>query len=218
MVNIEQNLLVSDTIRIPSGFRVPYVGGVNIRAGDGRLTRDGAVGGRWLIGTQDQANLFAYLYSEYGNYALSTARFYVTTLSEDGFYSPYYAYVERPSTVDQTITVNDAGGWFTGVTINLTDCQLQSVSKSADYTQTSSDRLIYINTSGGDVTITLPAANAPNANTVFSLVKTSAAHNLKFKRAGSDTLNGGSATLTANAAINTRVDYISDGVSAWTTL
>jgi hypothetical protein len=74
--------------------------------------------------------------------------------------------------------------------------------------------MVLATTSGGTVTITLPAATSPAANTPFCFWKQSAANSLVIQRAGADTVGAGtSITLTA---LNERAELVSDGVSAWT--
>lgn len=202
-------------LQVPDGGRVPYTGSVDLRGVAPLLVRDGYVNGKLLLAISDSSELFPFIQAIYGGYSVDSLRLYVTALSEDEHYSPYLAYVERPSVADGTMPVvaTAGGGRLKGVVVNLTDCILQFVTKAANYTRTTSNRLVYYDTASGNRTDTLPAASAVTPNTIYSAVISGAGHNVVITPAGSDTINGAS-TLTING-LNTRVDFYSDGVSAW---
>lgn len=87
--------------------------------------------------------------------------------------------------------------------------------KTADYTATASDYFVTADATSGNVTITLPAANARGAGkTPFVRVKRidSSGNTVTVQRAGSDTIDGG--TTTTLAALGAK-DFSSSGGTAW---
>jgi hypothetical protein len=154
------------------------------------------------------------LLTTYWSYSTASANLYASWLDETGHYSPFSVTVSRPYPGDD-YQINDQT-WAKQISLTAYNWTLQSVTKTGDYTVTTSDRLVYANTAGGNITLTLPAASAVSANTVFSASKTSASNTLTVQRAGADTVNGGANTTAT--ALNARINVISNGVSAWVTI
>lgn len=84
---------------------------------------------------------------------------------------------------------------------------------SANTTLTGIDNTLIVNTSGGNVTVTLPAAasvyNANNgAGIVYQIKKASAANTLTIQGTGGETIDGGAtyAITTANVAVTVRTN------------
>lgn len=208
LVNVELTLL-SDPPHVPvDGGRVPFVGGVGSRAVDGALVRDGFLNGKWLLDIVSSAELFSFIYGRYSSYTVSSQRFYVSTLDESGNYSPYYVYLERPSTADNTVAVSVANGyWLTGALWNLTDCQIQSVSKTSSYSVTSSDHFIYADATSANVVLTLPDPTSVNAYVVYSAVLTATAssHTVSFKYS--------TTTYASTSTVYGRINVFSDGTN-----
>lgn len=192
---------------------IPLQGPVARRVLSGAVVRAGAVVVPMQWDVMTLAALRALL-TTYWSYSTASASLYATWLDETGHYSPFAVTVSRPYPGDD-YQINDQT-WARQISLTAYNWTLQSVTKTSDYTVTTSDRLVYANTAGGNITLTLPAANAVSANTVFSASKTAAANTLTVQRAGSDTVNGG--TNTTATALNARIDLISDGVSAWVTI
>lgn len=192
---------------------IPLQGPAARRVLSGAVVRNGAV---TLPMQWDVMRLSALraLLTTYWGYTTASASLYASWIDETGHYSPFAVTVSRPYPGDD-YQVNDQV-WARQISLSAYNWTLQSVTKTANYTITASDRLVYADTTGGSVTLTLPAANAVNANTVFSAVKTAAANTLTVQRAGADTVNGG--TDTAASASGARIDLVSDGVSAWVTI
>lgn len=188
------------------------VGRVGTRLGSGGWRWDGALTGALTWDVLDREAYDALIIALFGNYTTSRARLYFTVIDEAGRYSPFLFHVDRPVS---GAYVNY--GSVTELELVLFGGVLQSSIKTSNYTMTASDRLVYGSTAGGSVTLTLPAASAVAVDTVVSAEKLGAANTLTIQRGGSDTINGGttSLTLTANAS---RYDLYSDGVSAWKTL
>lgn len=192
---------------------IPLQGPRAQRTLSGAVVRSGAVNVPLLWDIMTLAAL-RNLLTTYWGYSTASANLYASWLDETGHYSPFAVTVSRPYPGDG-YQVNDQA-WAKEITLAGHNWTLQSVTKSANYTVTTSDRLVYGNTGSGNVTLTLPAASAPGANTVFSFVKTSASNTLTVQRAGGDTINGG--TSVSLSALNARVDVVSDGSSAWVTI
>lgn len=194
---------------LPSNF-VPLTGAVQRRSNAGRRRDDGAIVGALQVDIAERADLNVFMDAVFGGWVTPSVRVYMTLLTEDGWYNPMRVWLEKP-----TFQVAP-GGALVNVQFPLFDAVVQSVTKAANASLTTSERLAYGDTSGGNVTLTLPAASAVNAHTVMSVAKTATANTLTVQRAGGDTLNGGtSVALTANGA---RVDLVSDGVSKWRSL
>jgi len=90
---------------------------------------------------------------------------------------------------------------------------LTNVICTSDYTATSEDGTILIDTAGGNVTITLPAAS--KAQFLFIKRISSGINTASIARAGSDTIEG-AASLSLVSQFSSRI-LISDGVSTWYT-
>jgi hypothetical protein len=209
MLNIETDIETPPTA-MPDAL-APLLGSVRTQLMDSSVRRDGFINHRWLIDPIKTAEFRALLYAVLGDFVTSSATVYITTIDEAGYYSPFLCELERPYIGDHYETA--VGGWRRSLIIPLLNLRLQSVTKSATYTMTSSDRLIYGYTNGGGFTLTLPSAAGVTANTIYSIEKADAANTLTIARAGSDTVDGGaSVTLAVNHG---RYDLASDGVSAW---
>lgn len=91
---------------------------------------------------------------------------------------------------------------------------------TASATLSIQDTLVSVNTTGGAVALTLPAANSIPAGTIFEAVKTSGVNALSWQPAAGDTVESGGAgvaySFTFAGVASSRI--VSDGVSAWTVL
>ena len=193
--------------------RVPLRGPIARRVLSGTVVRNGAVATSMQWDVMKLSDLRALTTTYWGD-AKDSASLFASWLDETGHYSPFSVVVQRPY-VGEHYQINDTV-WAKEIRLDAFDWRLQSSTKTSNYTVTTSDRLIYANTASGNITLTLPAASAPNANTVFSFVKTAAANTLIVQRAGSDTLNGG--TSVSLTALNARLNVISNGISAWVSI
>lgn len=211
ILNIEVNYLTTDLIGVPPDGRVPLVGSIGRRA-NGVLKRDGFKNGKWALDITGQEAFNAFLLSQFGSYTLNSKSLYVSTIDETGKYSPYLCNVERPSTVDGTAIPAISGKHLTPAICNLIDCILQTVTKSANATITTSERFVYVDTSGGSRTMTLPAVAGVTAYTVYSFLKSSASNSMILDGNGSELIAG--ATTHTSTALNARVDIYTDGI-AW---
>lgn len=187
----------------------PLTGLVRRRALSGRPRHDGAINEALRFDVATRAQLNAFMNAVFAGWETPGAQVYVSLLGEDGYYSPWQAYIEKPS-----FTVAP-GGTRIGVEFPLWNLALQSVTKTGNATITTAERLVYGDTTSGSVTLTLPAAASVTAYTVYSFVKTVAANSLVLDGNASETIDGATTkTLTAQYA---RADIYSTG-SAWLSL
>lgn len=206
MVNLSTYVTIPPNI-LDDG-EAPLLGGAATRAQDATLYRDGWIRHNWRLDLESRADYNALIYGVFGGFTTASKTVYITTISEDGYYSPFLCKVDKPyPSENYRVTL---GGWVRDLTMPFVKLQLQSVTKTTTATLTASERLAYCDTSGGNFTVTLPAADAVGTNTVVSVRKTSASNTLTIAAGAGDTVSD--TTLTAN---NGRYDFASDGVSAW---
>lgn len=211
MVNVETYL---DAPQVLNMGRVPAVGSVKERDLAGILTRTGKINSHWLFDAPTDAGRIAFNAAAFGDQTTASAELYISTLDDTGHYSPYLVVVDRP-VEQEDYTLVFGGVYVRALTVNLFNCRVQSLSKSANYTVTTSDHLIYMDTSGGSRTFALPALSGVNPNVVYSFIKTSASNNLVLDPNSTETIDGAS-TKTVTA-LNARVDIISNGTQ-WVSL
>jgi hypothetical protein len=95
-----------------------------------------------------------------------------------------------------------------------------SLAVSADTTLTYKDSLVIVDTSGGNVTITLAPANSwgPTKSPIIAIIKTGATNTLTIAPASGDTLNYWlhNLTITAGSITSTGIVVLmSDGATKW---
>lgn len=189
------NLLVSLTGKVKRGTS----------AGTGRA--DGFIDGALAFDIMRWTAFRAFMYSVFGGFNVASKSAAFTLITTDKFYTPFIGKIKEPTFTP----VNDV--WIKDVRFPLSALVLQASTKITTYTITASDRLVKGDTTSGNFTLTMPAANAVQADTIVSVQKIASANTLTIQRAGSDTVNAGtSVALTANYS---RYDFYSDGVSAW---
>lgn len=212
MVNIETYVAVPPHV-FPN-YLMPLSGPVKTRLGSGAARRDGWISGVWpwdLLSASDWRSL---VNNVMGGFTVASRALYISTISEDYYYSPYLVSVEKPYPQDE-LEPAIGGRDVRNIVMPLHKGVLQSVTKTSNYTVTASDRLIYVDTSGGTRTMTLPAANSVTPNTVYSFQKTSASNSMVLDGDGSETIDG--ATTKTLTGLNARADIVSDG-SAWSSV
>lgn len=206
--NLEINVLPSQ-----GGAPMPLQGGAVGRALGGKLRRDGAAVGVWMVDVMAGiADFNTLLYTMFGSYTTASKQLYVITQDDHGFWSPFLCYVDCPVMRQSA----DVFNWFPRkVRFDLFGGVLQSLTKATAYTVTTSDHLIYVDTSGASRTMTLPALSGVTADVPFRFVKTSASNSLILDPDSAETIDGASTkTITANRAGAT---IIKSG-SQWVTL
>lgn len=189
-------------------------GSVATRVGSGVSRRDGYIFHNWRLDLAYRTEFNALIKALTGAHFTAQSRsLYISTIDETGHYSPFLCVVDKPYPQEHYRLRN--GGFIDALVVPFARLRLQSVTKTANYSITTADRLVYGNTASGNITLTLPAAASVVANTVYSIEKTAAANTLTIDGNGSETVNGAAnVTLTA---VDSRYDLISDG-TAWTSV
>lgn len=184
----------------------PLTGKVRRKTYSGVMRHDGYIDSVLFFNLMRVSYYRTFMNTVFGGFNVASKAVALTLLTEDGYYTPFLGRVEKPTFA----YANEA--WLKNVRFPLSNLIKQAVSKSANYTVTTSDRLINVDTSGGSVTLALPALAGVTVNTVFSAVKTSASNSLIFDPNSSELIEGASTyTLTAQYS---RIDFYSDG-SQW---
>jgi hypothetical protein len=212
MVNLET---VISPPSVLEGGRVPVLPPIAERALDGILTRSGKIPSRLKFTDATEAERVALNTLLFASQSVASIQLYMSLLAEDGHFNPYLVVADRPYELEQYTRFNDLNLSRDGLLLPLFDCRLQYLTKTANYTITTADHLVYFDTSGGSRTASLAALSGFNENVVYSVVKTSASNSLIIDPNGSETIDGAS-TKTVTA-LNARVDFIKrDG--AWITV
>lgn len=207
MVNIESTYGL--TIHQLPGNLVPLVGKNRKRAASGNVRRSGAIDGALLLDVASRSNLNAFINAVFGGWNSASAQMYLSVLTTDGHYTSIRAYVEPPAFE----AVNAAN--LKTIELPITGIAVQKLSKSANYTVTTADHMIEVDTTSGSVTLALPALSGVAQNVPYSFIKTVAANSLVLDGNSSETVDGASTkTLTAQYA---RVDLVYDGTQ-WVTI
>lgn len=184
----------------------PLTGKVRRKTYAGVMRHDGYIDSELFFNVMRVSSYRTFMNTVFGGFNVASKAVALTLLTEDGYYTPFTGRVEKPSFA----YANEA--WLKNVRFPLSNLIKQAVSKSSNYTVTTSDRLINVDTLGGSVTLALPALAGVTVNTVFSAVKTSASNSLIFDPNSSELIEGASTyTLTAQYS---RIDFYSDG-SQW---
>lgn len=210
--NVETPLGFAPHVLQP-GSAIPLVGPRRRQTLDRAVQRNGAINVAMQWSMLRKSALLDWIVATWGDYLTASKALYASWWDETGHYSPFAVTLERPVENEHYRVVN--GTWVADVRVPGWGWTLQKVAKSGDYTVTTSDRLIEVDTSGGDVTLTLPAASAPNPYTVFSFVVVTAGNDLILDGDGAETIDG-DATKTLTA-LNARADLYSTG-AAWITI
>lgn len=187
--------------------RVRLTSGNRRKNANGAFREDGHLNAELVIDMVDRSGLDTLVYAVIGGWTTPSVERAVSLIDEQGYYSPFLAHVGKP-----TLTAPIGGYWRTQVVFPLSNLRLQSTTKTANYTVTADDRLIYCNTGSGSITLALPAANSVQTYSIYSAVKTAAANTLTLDPNSTELIEGASTyAVTAQYA---RVDFYSDG-SAW---
>lgn len=215
MTNVETYFSEKPPHIIPDGA-ICLRGGVQTQTASGKWRRDGFPDATRLMwdAPLTYTELNAFRYAIWTSLTTENASVYISAIDEAGFYSPFYVEAAQPYNGTH-YTVSD-GGYIRGLTVPLGAVALQSTSVAADHTLTTSQRLLYVNTSGATRTVTLFDVATATLNTVYSVVKTSASNSLVLDGSGAQTI-GGAATKTVTA-LNHRVDFYTDNGTSWTVL
>lgn len=205
LVNVT-TLTTYDPTVLPE-YLTPLLGKVKRRTLSGTARNVGYIESQLVFDILRWSDYRTFMNAIFGGFETASKAVALTLLTTDNYYTPFLGKIEPPTFTP----ANDY--WIRDVRFPLNALVKQSVSKSANYTVTASDRLINVDTSGGDVTLALPAISGVTANVPFSFVKSaSASNNLVIDPNSTEQIEGASTyTLTAQYA---RVDIYSDG-SQW---
>lgn len=206
ILNLETWL--SDPPRIEDGDAIPLVGSVRSVLGNGGVRFDGAINVPYRMDSEERTGFNKFINEALGGFTTAYVTRYITWIDEEGFYSPFLVEFVRPT---RWRNANDT--YVADIEGELRNCRLQYVTKTGNYTVTTADRLVYVDTSGGSRTMTLPALSGVTEGTVYSFKKLVAANSLILDPNSSETIEG-SSTLTLTA-INSRVDITKDSSSNW---
>ena len=198
---------------------IPLLGPIARRTIGQTVQHNGAIDVplRWDVLTHAEFNtLIAALF---GNYLTGYAQLYASWMDETAAgnpynYSPFTVTLERPYPGSH-YNVHDSGN-IRNLAIPGYDWSLVSTTYASSDTAAVTDGLIYGDTSGGDVTMTLPAASGWPVNVVWPFVKTSASNSLILDADGAATIDG-SVTKTLTG-LNERANLVRSGASNWVSL
>jgi hypothetical protein len=207
LVNIE-TLLGKPPFSLPDR-RIPLLASNGRRTLNQALQRNGSINVKLPVSFVTQTNHNAFVYSVFGGFTVASKAVVLSAIDETGYYSPFTAELDRPIEAEN-YQVSPGGVWLIEYELPFNNLTLQSTTVTGDTTITSSTRLVYANTAGGNIIITLPAVGTPGTYTPFGVVKTSASNTVTIKDAAA-------ATVTTITALYGRKDLITNG-TAWVIL
>ncbi len=212
MANVETAMEFPPQVR--DELRIPLLAPVRRRTLDNAVQRNGSIDVplRWDILKLSALNTF--ITSYWANYTTSSAALFASWMDETGNYSPFSVTLERPLQGEH-YRIQDPV-WLQELRIPGYGWTLQSVTKSSDVTTTTSERLVYVDTSGGTRTMTLPALAGVTSDTVYSFVKTSASNTLTLDGNSSETVDG-NATKSVTA-LNARINIVKTSATTWVSI
>lgn len=192
------------------GKPMPLLGSVSSELVSGGSTRDGRRNAVLVYPSLYRDEFNALVLAIWGDFTTANKRGYISMPDESGHYSPFRVDIVRPVIDDDyEVTINLTP---VDVRIAVNNGILQAVSKTSNFTHTTSERLALVSTAGGNVTATLAAASSYTPHTIYSFVKVGASNDLVIDPNSSETI-GGASTLTMTADRD-RADIYTDG-SAW---
>jgi hypothetical protein len=187
-------------------YLTPLTGKVRRKTYAGVMRHDGYIDSALYFDVMRVSYYRTFMNTVFGGFTTPSKAVALTLLTEDGYYTPFTGRIEKASFTP----VNDV--WIRDVRFPLSNLIKQSSTKTANFTVTTSTRLLVGDTTSGDITFALPALAGVTANTVYSFVKSASANSLILDPNSSELIEGASTyTLTAQYA---RVDIYSDG-SQW---
>lgn len=212
LTNVET--VVSDPPQILENGRIPLLRPSKSRALDSSIQRNGKINVPLRFDGLTAADRIALNTFLFGSQSLAGRQMYASAIDEFDFYSPYAVYIDRPYEAQEYRLVS-GGAWVRDVTLPCSNWAIQIDTISSSGSVTTSQHYVQSNTSGGNVTLDLPALSGVVSDVVYSFHKIHASNSLILDPDSSETIDGNSTlTLTANGA---RVDIAKiDG--AWKTV
>lgn len=205
LTNVE--FLLGKAPSVLPGERIPLLPPLRRVMSDNSVQRNGKVNVPMKWDVLTHGALEAAIAAWWGGYTVSSAELYAVWLDESRYYSPFKVSLERPLPGEHYQDVNPR--FLQDLIVPGTDWRLQSALKTANTTVTAADRLLYVDTSAGSRTMTLPPAATPAPYTPFSFIKAHVSNSLIIDGDGAETVDG-AATLTLTA-LNARAVLYSDG-------
>lgn len=211
MTNVEATATTAQFHCVPDGL-IPLLGPIDRRTLDNAVQRNGAIDVELRCDSMLLSDLDTLILAVWGAYTTASYTGFISWLDITARigaanYSPFACELGFPT------WVSNQGVWAQEVVIPALNCVHQVNTENSTTTITTSERYNESDTTGGAVTLTLPAANAVTANTVYSFVKTGGGNTLTVSRAGADTIDG-----TTSITVTGRTNIVSDAVSAWTSI
>lgn len=186
---------------------VPFTSRAPRKLANGAIREDGYINAELAFEIADRADLNDLMYAVFGGWTVASVERAISLMDESGHYSPYLAWMGKPS-----FRTARGGVYRLEVVFPLSNLRLQSATKTGNYTVTADDRLLYCNTTSGSITLALPAVATVNPYVMYSAIKTAAGNTLTLDPNSSEQIN--SASTYAVTAVNARVDFYTDA-TAW---
>ncbi len=207
MVNLEYTYDL--TAHVVPNRALPLTGVNRKRAMSGKMRHSGAINGSLYLDVARRADLNAFMNAIFGGWETASVQKYMTLISEDGFYMPVLAYLEKPVFE----IVNDV--FVRPVEFGIAGAVVQSVTKTANYTVTTSDHFVKGDTTSGNVTLALPALAGVTPYVPYVFLKVASSNNLVLDPSSTEQVDGASTkTLTA---LYSRAVLVYDGTQ-WVTI
>ena len=188
---------------------VPLSGPNRRRLASGRVRSDGQIDAKLLWDRLDYSDYVKLIQQVFGGFTTGSKLLYVTSIDESRHYSTFIGYFNKPSIAEEEFEVANGGGEIKLLTISLTNCNLISITRSANAIVGLGDRFTRADSTSGNITLTLPAIAGVAPYTIYSVMKMVAANSVVIDGNGAETIEG-SATLTLTTRFE-RVDLYSDG-------
>lgn len=215
LVNVESLVSLPPGIaEAQGGSPMPLSGEAAQRLLSGRLKRGGRANSAWVWGyfDNDMDDLLTLRRAIFGDLTTQSKQGYVITLDEHNEWSPFLCHIDAPR-IGQTMRLYNSVPY--DITFTLAGGVLQSVTKSSNFSLALSEHLVYVDTSGGNVTASLPALAGVTADVPYRLVRTSVSNSFTLDPNSSETIDSASTKSVSGA--NTSVTIIKSG-SQWVTI
>lgn len=193
LVNVETYVPIPPTdLPERGGLPMALTGAVARRLHSGRLQRAGAPLGAWCfdIFQNGFTDLNTFEYAVFTDATTVSQQVYVITKDSQGHWSPFQVHIDR-SYIQQSRALSVSGIPYRAI-YSLFGGVLQSATKTSNYTVTTSDHYLIADTSGGAITLDLPALSGVNADVPYTVYKSSASNNLVFDPNSSELIDGAS--------------------------
>ena len=211
MVNVETYL--SEGVHVLPTLHAALLGGVRRQLRSGRVRRDGMIDASWRCESATRAEFNAFITATMGDFVTASKQLYIVTIDERGVYAPFLTWVEKPHPGEGWEDTN--GAYLFPITIPLLDLELQSSTKTSNFTVTTSTHYLIADTSSGSITFALPAIAGVPQNVPYTFLKSSASNSMVLDPNGAETINGAATHTTT--ALNTFVTIVNNGTQ-WVTV